>query len=259
MEHVTVERSGAIGRLIMARPGQHNAMDRRMAGEMRDAAVELAEDEDVRCIVLTGTGGTFNTGADLTTLTGDPSDGARLKHLAGRLHETVTQLVRSPKPVVCGVNGVAAGGGVGPALCGDVVLMAASARFQFAYPKIGLSADGGSTFFLPRLVGLREAQRIAFRDEPVDATEAAELGLVTEAIPDDRFDDALAAEAERLASGPTLAYAETSELLRTAFDHGMESQMAREAEGISALASTDDFAGGLEAFHSTEDPEFKGA
>lgn len=257
-EHVTVERSGAIGRLVMDRPEQNNAMDRRMVGEMRDAAVELAEDDDVRCIVFTGTGATFNTGADLTTLAGGPSDGERLKHLAGRLHETVLQLVRAPKPVVCAVNGVAAGGGVGPALCGDVVLATGSARFEFAYPRIGLSADGGSSFFLPRLVGLREAQRIAFRDEPVGAEEAAELGLVTEAVPDRGFDDAVREEAERLASGPTKAYAETSELLRTSFDHGMETQLAREAESLSGLAATDDFARGIEAFLNDEEADFEG-
>lgn len=257
-EHVTVERVGAVGRFVMDRPAQNNAMDRQMADEMRDAAVELAEDDDVRCIVFTGTGGAFNTGADLTTFEADETDGEHLKHLAGRLHETVTQLVRAPKPVVCAVNGVAAGGGVGPALCGDVVLMSQRARFQFAYPRIGLSADGGSTFFLPRLVGLREAQRIAFRDAPVDAEEAEELGLVTETVPDEQFADAVTEEAERLADGPTKAYAETSALLRTSFDHGMETQLAREADSISGLATTEDFERGIKAFLNKTEAEFEG-
>lgn len=257
-EHVTVDRTGAVGRIVMDRAEQNNAMNRRMADEMRNAAIELAEDDDIRCLVFTGTDGVFNTGADLTTFDGDETDGKHLKHLAGRLHETVTQLVRARKPVICAVNGVAAGGGVGPALCGDIVLMSEQARFQFAYPRIGLSADGGSTFFLPRLVGLREAQRIAFRDEPVGPAEAAELGLVTETVPEGTFDDVVAQEAQRLAAGPTKAYAETSALLRTSFDHGMETQLAREAESISGLAATGDFARGIEAFLNKEDAEFKG-
>jgi 2-(1,2-epoxy-1,2-dihydrophenyl)acetyl-CoA isomerase len=259
-EHVDVTHAadGAVGRLTFDRPERNNAMSERAADELHRAAIDLVEDDGVRCIVLTGTGGTFNTGADLTTLSGDGSDAAIIRRIAGDLHGMVSQLARAPKPVVCGVNGVAAGGGVGPSLCGDIVLATESARFEFAYPRIGLSADGGSSYFLPRLVGLREAQRIALRDEPVGAEEAADIGLATEAVPDDEFEDRLAEEAARLAEGATRAHAATKGLLRTSFDRSLDEQLATEAETIAGLTATDDFARGLDAFLGDGDARFEG-
>ncbi|MFB6117912.1 enoyl-CoA hydratase/isomerase family protein [Halosegnis sp.] len=257
-DSVRTERDGSVGRVVLDRPEANNAMDHEAAAELRDAAANLASDDDVRCLVYTGVGDLFNTGADLTTLAGDERDESRLRSLAGTLHEFVGTLARAPKPVVCGVNGVAAGGGIGPALAGDIVIAAESARFQFAYPAIGLSADGGSSYFLPRLVGLREAQRIAMRDEPVSAAEAVDLGLVTESVADEAFDERLTAEAERLAAGPTAAYAETRALLRTSFDHGLGEQLAREADRIARLTDTDDYAAGHAAFLAGEEPEFTG-
>ncbi|WP_276261546.1 enoyl-CoA hydratase/isomerase family protein [Haloglomus litoreum] len=260
LEHVTVTHAadGAVGRITFDRPERNNAMDARAADELNRAAIDLVEDEAVRCIVLTGTGGAFNTGADLTTLSGDASDGAYIRRIAGDLHRMVSQLVRAPKPVVCGVNGVAAGGGVGPAICGDIVLATESARFEFAYPRIGLSADGGSSYFLPRLVGLREAQRIAFRDEPVGAEEAVEVGLATEAVPDGEFEERLAAEAARLAEGPTMAHAATKGLLRSSLDRSLDEQLATEAETIAGLTATEDFSRGLDAFLGKDEAEFEG-
>lgn len=257
-EHVRVERAGAVGRLVMDRPDRNNALNDAMAAELSAAAVALVADEAVRCVVLTGAGGSFSAGADLTALDADATDAGRLRRLATRLHEAVSALARAPKPVVCAINGVAAGGGIGPALCGDVVLAAGSARFEFAYPRIGLSIDGGASFFLPRLVGLRRAQEIAFRDEPIDAPEAAEIGLVTETVPDGGFEEAVATEAERLATGPTRAYAETKALLRSSFDRGLDEQLSREAERIAGLTRTDDYARGVEAFLTDEMPTFEG-
>jgi 2-(1,2-epoxy-1,2-dihydrophenyl)acetyl-CoA isomerase len=260
LEHVTVTHAadGAVGRITFDRPEHNNAMDQRAADELNAAAIDLVEDDAVRCIVLTGVGGVFNTGADLGALAGDASDGATIRRIAGDLHGMVSQLVRAPKPVVCGVNGVAAGGGVGPSICGDVVLAAESARFEFAYPRIGLSADGGSSYFLPRLVGLREAQRIAFRDEPVDAAEAVDIGLATEVVADDEFEDRLAAEAARLAEGPTLAHAATKGLLRSSLDRSLDEQLAAEAETIAGLTATEDFARGIEAFFGEDGADFRG-
>jgi 2-(1,2-epoxy-1,2-dihydrophenyl)acetyl-CoA isomerase len=257
-EHVTVEREGDVGRIVMERPEQNNAMDPQMAEEMRSAAAELAHDDDVRCIVFTGTGATFNTGADLSTLEGDETDATRIRTLAGRLHETVSALMRAPKPVVCGVNGVAAGGGLGPAVCGDIVVVAESGRFEFAYPRIGLSADGGSTYFLPRLVGVRKALEIAMRDDPVGPAEAVEIGLANEVVSDDEFEDRLAEQAVDLAGGPTRAYAVTRQLMRTSYEYGLDEQMGREAKHISTLTETGDFARGIEGFFGDGAAAFEG-
>lgn len=255
---VRVDRDDAVGTITLDRPAANNSLDLATADALRAAAVDLVSDDDVRCIVSTGAGGTFNTGADLSVLDGDETDEGTIRSLAERLHAYVSQLTRAPKPVVCGVNGVVAGGGIGPSLCGDVVLAAESARWEFAYHRVGLSADGGSSYFLPRLVGLREAQEIAFRDEPVGAAEAADIGLATEVVPDDAFEERLAEEARHLADGPTQAYAQTRALLRTSFDRGLDEHLAAEAERIAGLTGTDDFTAGIEAFFGTHDPVFGG-
>jgi 2-(1,2-epoxy-1,2-dihydrophenyl)acetyl-CoA isomerase len=260
MAYDTIEctREDGVGRIVFDRPDAHNAINERMGEELPAAAQELASNDDVRCIALTANGATFNTGADLTMLSGDGSDEPLIRSVASGLHEFVSQLVHAPKPVVCGVNGVAAGGGLGPAICGDIVLAAESARFEFAYPRIGFSGDGGSTYLLPRLVGLRRAQEIAFRDEPIDPTEADQIGLVTEVVGDDGLDDRLRAEATRLASGPTKAYAQTKRLLTGSSDASLDTQLADEASTIARLTNTEDFARGHAAFGEDEPPEFLG-
>ncbi|WP_332899517.1 enoyl-CoA hydratase/isomerase family protein [Haladaptatus sp. CMSO5] len=257
-EFVTVEDDGAVCTIRLARPAAHNALDRQMAAELREATYDAVTRDDMRCLVITGTSGTYCTGADLGTLSGDESDEKRLRHLATDLHAIVTALVNAPMPVVTGVNGVVAGGGLGLALCGDIVLAAESARFEFAYPRIGLSGDGGSTYFLPRLVGLREAQRLTLRDEPVGSEEAVSLGLATEQVADDEFDAHLTDLAAGIASGPTAAYAETRALLHESFDNTLSEQLTSELERISGLANSADFARGHDAFFEKSPAEFVG-
>ena len=248
----------SVGTITLDRPEAYNAINDRMAEELPIAARDLASDDAVRAIALTANGDVFNTGAALGTLSGDGSDEPQIRRLAAALHEFVGQLVRAPKPVVTGVNGVAAGGGLGPAICGDIVLAADSARFEFAYPRMGLCGDGGSTYFLPRLVGLRRAQELVFRDEPVGAEEAAAIGLATETVPDGDLNDRLATEAARLATGPTKGYAAAKRLLAESFDTSLEAQLADEADAMAELTNTTDFARGHAAFGTDGSPEFIG-
>lgn len=257
-ETVTVDRVDGVARVTMARPEEHNSLDRTMADELRDATTELVEDDDVRCIVLTAEGPAFNTGADLTTLSGDPEDGRRLRQLATRLHTTVRNLVCAPVPVVTAVNGVAAGAGFGLALAGDVVLVHEAARFEYAYPRIGLSGDGGATYFLPRLVGRLKALEITLLDDPIPAEEAVDLGLATEVVPDDEFDDRVAAVAADLSEGPTRAYASIKRLLRRSESRELGAQLAAETEQLARLAHTDDYVYGFEAFFGDSEPTFHG-
>jgi 2-(1,2-epoxy-1,2-dihydrophenyl)acetyl-CoA isomerase len=254
---IEVSREDAVGRLAFDRPDAHNTLNDRMSRELVDAVHDLVSDDTVRAIAVTGNGPVFNTGADLTMLSGDGSDELRLRSLASNLHEFVGQLVRAPKPVVTGINGVAAGGGLGPAICGDIVLITDSARLEFAYPRIGLSGDGGSTYLLPRLVGRRRAQELVFRDEPVAAEEAADIGLVTETVSANALEARLEAEAERLASGPTRAHAATKRLLAESFDNSLSAQLDAEAETVAGLTNTEDFSRGHAAF-GDDDPEFVG-
>lgn len=259
MTYETIEctREDGVGRVVFDRPDAHNSINRTMSEELSSAAQELASDDAVRCIALSANGPTFNTGADLTMLSGDGSDEATIRGVASGLHEFVSQLVHAPKPVVTAVDGVAAGGGLGPAICGDIVLAGESARFEFAYPRIGFSGDGGSTYLLPRLVGTRTAQEIAFRDEPIGAERAEAIGLVTEAVPEG-LDERFHAEAERLAAGPTKGYAETKRLLAKSLDTPLDAQLADEGATIARLTKTEDFARGHAAFGTDETPEFTG-
>jgi 2-(1,2-epoxy-1,2-dihydrophenyl)acetyl-CoA isomerase len=257
-EYVRTERVDGVGRIVMDRPESHNAMHEPMAAELRDAAVELVEDDGTRCIVLTGVGGAFNTGADVSVLAGEPTDSRKLRGIATRLHGAVAHLASAPKPTVTGLNGVAAGGGFGLALSCDLVVAREDARFEFAYPKIGLSGDGGSTFFLPRLVGHRRAREIALLDEPVDADEADEIDLVTEAVPEGKYEDRLAEVAATLSEGPTRAHADVKRLLNRSYGRDLRSQLAAETDSLTRLTGTDDYATGIDSFGSESDPEFEG-
>ncbi len=256
--HVRVNRSGGVARVLMERPDRHNAMDERMARGLADRLKELAADDTVRCLVLRGVGGVFNTGADLSTFEGDGSDAERLDAIATPLHEAVSTLVHAPKPVVTGVNGVVAGGGLGLALAGDVVLAAEDARFEYAYPKIGLSGDGGATWLLPRLVGRRTAQELVFLDRAIDADKAVQMGLATETVPVDDFDERLETLTSTLGSGPTKAYAVAKDLLGLASTNALDEHLDLEKERITGLAHTEDYAAGLQGFLEKEPPNFEG-
>ncbi|MFC3960019.1 enoyl-CoA hydratase/isomerase family protein [Halovivax cerinus] len=256
--NVTVEIADEIGRVTMNRPENHNAMTPEMAGEIALGLGDLATDDEVRCIVLTGSGGTFNTGADLAGLEGDERDEAVIDSVADPLHESVRTMTTAPKPVVTGINGVVAGGGLGLALASDVAIMSEDARIQYAYPSIGLSGDGGITWLLPRLLGLRRAQAFALRNEGFDAHEAVEVGLVTEAVPTDAFDDRLAEAATELAAGPTKALGTIKRLLFDGADRSLDDHLAQERDELTGLTATDDYAIGIDTFFDDEEPDFSG-
>lgn len=254
-EHLSLDRTDDVARVTMNRPETHNSMDAAMASELRTITADLYED-DSRCIVLTGTDGVFNTGADLSVLSGDASDGRTLRSIASSLHRAIENLARAPKPVVTGVNGVAAGGGFGLALVGDIVLLAEGARLEFAYPRVGLTGDAGSTFFLPKIVGLHRAKEIALLDEPIDADEAVEMGLATEVAAE--FDERLAELVAKLADGPTHAYGATKRLFNRSPGRDLSAQMAAETDSIARMTTTEDYGRGLAAFFGDDQPAFEG-
>lgn len=256
--HVTVDVVGDVGRVVMDRPDRHNAMDPEMGAAVATSLETFAGDDDVRCIVLTGSGATFNTGADLSILDGDDGDAATIDAVATPLHDAVRTVTRAPKPIVTGINGVVAGGGLGLALAADVVVMSERARFEYAYPEIGLSGDGGITWLLPRLVGLRRAQSFALLGEPIEATEAVDRGLVTESVPADEFEDRLATVAADLASGPTEAFARIRRLLLEGTDRGLDRHLRREREYLTGLTATRDYETGIGTFFADEEPAFEG-
>ncbi len=257
---LTVERDGGVARIVLDNEERRNALRIDTANELVDAAVSLGEDPDARCLVLTHTGQFFGTGADLTQFDGEDPEGdaALMRRLAGRLHEAVIQFHQNGTPVVGGLDGVAGGAGFSLALAPDLLLVSEDARLDYAYPRVGLTGDGGSTFFLPRLVGLRRAKEIALLDEPIPAAAAVEMGLANEVVPSDEFEDRLAELAADLAGGPTRALGSVTRLMAASFDRSMESQLAAETDAIAGAARTDDFGRGLDAFFGDHEAEFAG-
>jgi 2-(1,2-epoxy-1,2-dihydrophenyl)acetyl-CoA isomerase len=239
-------------------PESRNALDLSVAEELVTAATTLGEDPDVRCLVLTHTGDFFCTGADLGTFEGNASDAPTIRQLASRLHDAVVQLHQSETPVIGGIDGIAAGAGFGFALVPDLLVLSDEARLEFAYQRIGLTGDCGSTFFLPRLVGLRAAKELVLLDEPVVPERALDLGIANEVVPSDEFDDRLAEMAGQVAEGPTAALGKTMRLLTESYDRNLTEQLAAETDTIADAIQTEDFERGFAAFFGDGDPEFTG-
>ena len=255
---VRLEREGAVAVVALDRPNHLNSLTQQLTEELLDAVTVVTEDDDVRCVVLRGAGSGFGAGADLGQFEGDGRDESAIRQLASTLHESLLALCHAEKPVVAGVDGTAAGAGLSMALCADVVLVSDDARLRYAYPQVGLTGDGGSTFFLPRLVGLRRAKEIALMDEPIEPAEAVDLGLATEVVPSASFDDRLDEVAGELASGPTTAFGEMKRLLTESLDRTLEDQLAAETNAIARATRTEDYSRGHAAFERDDDPEFVG-
>lgn len=257
-ENLSVDHDDGVATVTLESAAGRNALTLGMANELVSAATTLGEDPETRCIVLTHEGSFFGSGADLTQLSGDASDAPRLRELAGRAHEAIVQFHRCRTPVVGGVDGVAAGIGFSLALMPDWVVLGENATLKFAYPGIGLTGDGGATFFLPRLVGLRTAKEIVLRDDPIGPEEAVDLGLANEVAAADAFDERLDSLAHELADGPTHALGTATRLLADSYERGLEGQLATEADEIAAAAGTEDYERGLEAFFGDDEPDFVG-
>ncbi len=257
-ENLSLDREGSVAHVTLESTSNFNSLNPTMGEELVHVATELNEDDSVRCITLTGTDGVFCAGADLAGLEGDERDAPDLRRLASSLHDAILQFHQAETPLVVGVNGVAAGAGFSMALAGDVVVMSDEARLEYAYGRIGLTGDGGSTFWLPRLVGLRRAKEIALLDEPIDADYAVTLGLVTESVPAEEFEGRFHDMADRLASGPTKALGATKRLMTESFENGLAEQMAAETDVIAGATHTEDYQRGYEAFFEKGDPEFTG-
>lgn len=257
---ITIE--DGLGTLTLARPERLNAFDDVMIDALEAGATRLAHDESVRAILLAAEGRGFCAGLDLKHAMHAIGGGAALpelvRRIVTRLHGTISELKRAPKPVVTALNGVAAGAGVGIALAGDVVIASSAASFALTYTKIGLAPDGGTTYFVTRLVGEKRAMDLFLSAEPISADEAARVGLVSRVVPADRFDEEARAHARRLAAGPTRAFALAKALVRDAVREGLETQMEDERRAITATFGSADFREGVQAFFEKRSPRFAG-
>jgi 2-(1,2-epoxy-1,2-dihydrophenyl)acetyl-CoA isomerase len=252
-----------VATLTLNRPKVLNALDAAMADGLAEALYAAERDAAVRAVILAGAGGGFMAGGDIRTFHGwldTPHEeiGARFEHLIHDFHQTLVLMRRLPKPVIARVHGPVAGAGMSLLMACDLAIAADDAFFTLAYCHLGTSPDGGSTWFLPRLVGLKKAAEIALLGDRFDAVEALRLGLVNAVVPPTQLEERAAALAQRLAAGPATAYGATKRLLQQSGTTSFESQLQAEAEAFAGCAGTDDFAEGVRAFVEKRRPRFGG-
>lgn len=259
-DRVRLTIDAGLAEVTLARPDAGNGFDLGMASGIRDAAEAVAngaKDGSVRAAVLAGQGKVFSVGGDLAYFGGDEGRGDRMREVAGALHDALRLLATAPATVVTALHGVVAGGGIGLALVGDVVLAGPRAKFRLAYTAGGLSPDCGTSWLLPRRIGHARAMDLALTNRVVGAEEAERWGLVSRLTEsDDVLGEARALAAE-LAAGPQEALAMTKQLLWTGLEQPFGTQLDHEAETIARLVETPDGREGIDAFLAKRAPKFR--
>ena len=272
--HIHARVDTGVGHIIIDRPERFNSLDVATAQDLRKAGLAMARDEDARVVVLWGRPGIFCSGADLKYIRagGDRHDlgyltpdarptpegaGARFKQILEYLHSTIAEIRRAPKPFIAAVDGVAAAGGFGLAMCCDLVYASDRATFEWAYGKTGLTGAESSTFMLPRLLGFHRAMELVLLNPRIDAERAADLGLVNEVLPAGAFEQRVLAVAARLADGPPRAWRVAKSLISSAAGMDrLDTHLDRELEQLTRLADGAEFAEGLDSFFEKRAPRF---
>jgi 2-(1,2-epoxy-1,2-dihydrophenyl)acetyl-CoA isomerase len=256
---VTVELDGGVVRLRLVRPDARNGIDAAMVDALGAAVAACETRPGVRCVLIGADGPSFSVGGDLRHLAGTldrlPEE---LDAMIGRYHTTLARLEALPVPVVCAVRGAVAGGALGLLWCADVVIAAADLRLTSGFAQLGLSGDGGSTWHLPRLVGMRRALDFTLGGLVLSADEALDWGLVSRVVPVETLEAAAEETARRFAAGPTLAYAHIRRLLRTSWSTTFEEQLAAERAAIVDCGRAADAREGIAAFVARRTPHFEG-
>ncbi len=253
-EHIKVEREGPLMIITLNRPDRLNAMAPAMADEIGNAFYDLG---DARAVLITGEGKGFCSGADLSARSSDSKGGSH-QALQNHYNPAINQVLRAPVPVICAVNGPAAGVGCSLALAADFTIASKSAYFLQAFVNIGLVPDGGSTWLLVRAIGRARATRMMMLGEKISGEQAEDWGLVYKAVDAEALMDEARALAEKLANGPTLAIRTMKANINLALDGTLPQVLVGEAEGQRlAGASADAMEGGM-AFLQKRKAEFKG-
>jgi 2-(1,2-epoxy-1,2-dihydrophenyl)acetyl-CoA isomerase len=260
---VNLHRDGGAATIELNRPEALNAWNGPLGDELLEAIRAVAQDDEVRAVVLTGAGRAFSSGADLRDVSSrerTPEGHVDLRSLLNeRYHPIITTIRTMPKPVLAAVNGPAVGIGLSLALAADLVVAAESAYLLLAFVNVGLVPDGGSSLFVPTRVGLARATEMAMLGERVSAAQALEWGLINRVVPDAEFAGEVAALRDRLATGPTRSYAGTKRQLNHWLYTRMDEQLALEADIQQEMAASGDFAEGVAAFIEKRDATFGGA
>lgn len=256
-ETILLSRTDGVATITLNRPDAANGINPTLARELAAAALACDQDESVRCVILTAIGKMFCAGGDLKSVGDQPATAAaKIKAMADDLHRATSTFARMEKPFVVAVTGTAAGAGFSLAVTGDFVIAAESAKFTMAYTAAGLSPDGSSSYFLPRIIGVRKTTDLMMTNRRLSAQEAMEWGLVNQVVADDGVQDAARELAEKLAGGPTDAFGVVKKLLLCSFDNSLETQMELEGREISARAGSPNGQEGVQAFLEKRKPTF---
>jgi len=257
MSHIDYYKKESVAIILMDRPEKYNSFIRSMAMDFQSALDDAHQDDNVRCILITGKGKAFCAGQDLQEATED--NGISLNKIVSEHYNPIISKIRNiPKPVIAAVNGVAAGAGANIALACDIVLAKESASFIQAFSKIGLIPDSGGTWTLPRLIGLQRASALMMTGEKVSAQEAQSMGMIYKCFKDDEFDHEVHQLALNLAKMPTYGLALTKQALNQSFLNSMEDQLALEDALQTQAGNSDDYREGTQAFLEKRKPHFKG-
>jgi 2-(1,2-epoxy-1,2-dihydrophenyl)acetyl-CoA isomerase len=256
-------RDGPVATLTLNRPEHLNTLDFTLVDALIAAAAEVANDSSLRVVVLRGAGKHFMAGGDLKTFAGELSKPPAQRNtdfqaLINRLHSAIEAFHRMPHPLVCGVQGAVAGFGLSLMNASDLVVAADTAYFTSAYRNIALTADGGGSWSLPRVVGLRRAMEIMLLAERFDAAQALAWGLVNRVVPAGDLDAAVDAVVRNLAEAPLLAVRNAKRLLRESLGRSLSEQLVAEAVSFGACTATPDFAEGVTAFFEKRPARFGG-
>ena len=259
-DSIAVEREGGLATVTLNRPDRLNSFTAAMHEELADALATIADDASVRAVLLTGVGRGFCAGQDLSDRAVSPDGeavdlGETVQRYWAPLIRRITLL---DKPVVCAVNGVAAGAGASVALACDVVFAARSAKFIQSFANIGLIPDSGGTWVLPRLVGQARALGLALTGEPLSADDAVAWGLIWKAVDDAELMEQARALATRFAQGPTRGLAATKRLLRSSFGRSLDDALDLERNTMRELGFSADYQEGVAAFMAKRKPAFTG-
>lgn len=257
MSSILLEIKNNVGIITLNRPEKFHSFNREMALGMQKALDDCANDPSVRAIFLTATGKAFCAGQDLSEVSGDNAI-ALEKIVSEHYNPMITKIRTIEKPVICGVNGVAAGAGANIALSCDIVVAAASASFIQAFSKIGLIPDSGGTFMLPRLIGWQKAAALMMLGDKVTAAEAERIGMIYKVFSDEEFAQAAFQLASTAAQMPTKALGLTKRALNASVTNTLQQQLELEDKLQYEAGQSYDYKEGVQAFLEKRVPVFKG-
>jgi 2-(1,2-epoxy-1,2-dihydrophenyl)acetyl-CoA isomerase len=261
MEHILVDTQGGVRTLTLNRPERLNAVNNKLSTEIIQAIADASADDEVRVVVITGSGRGFCAGLDLTDYAKrDASSESRHKKLddLGWVGHQALGIVHCDKPVIAAINGIAAGAGLALALACDMRFMSASAKVTAGYIRRGLSPDAGMTYFLPRLVGQAKAAELIYTGRDITPEEAERLGLVNGIFPEEEFQEQVMNFAKTIAEGPPVAMTLSKRLLAASQDTDLTTILKQEYSSIKVCFGTKDVKEGIQAFSEKRKPVFRG-